>query len=150
MHLACHVHSVRNREGEDNSATCDYLISDGLYGSFNCVVYDGAKPRAWLLPSPSLPPLDNALIRSTVFGPTCDSMDCVFKDVMLPQLRVGDWLLFPCFGAYTLAGATNFNGIMAAAPDIIYINSGTSVDEEDSLVMWACEMSQPPSDIVAA
>lgn len=27
MHLACHVHSVRNRP-----ETCDYLISDGLYG----------------------------------------------------------------------------------------------------------------------
>jgi ornithine decarboxylase len=47
----------------------------------------------------SLPP--SSLIASliTVFGPTCDSMDCVFKDVMLPQLRVGDWLLFPHFGA---------------------------------------------------
>ena len=41
MHLCCHVHSVRNRDD-----FCDYLISDGLYGSFNCVVYDGAKPRA--------------------------------------------------------------------------------------------------------
>jgi ornithine decarboxylase len=41
-------------------------------------------------------------------------MDCVYKDVMLPQLRVGDWMVFPHFGAYTLAGATNFNGIKAA------------------------------------
>jgi ornithine decarboxylase len=151
MHLCCHVHSVRNRDdGAGGDAFCDYLISDGLYGSFNCVVYDGAKPRAWLLPSPTLPPLETNLIRSTVFGPTCDSMDCVFKDVMLPQLRVGDWMLFPNFGAYTLAGATNFNGIMAAEPKIIYVSSGASVDTEDSLVMWACEMEQPPSAIVAA
>jgi ornithine decarboxylase len=149
MHLVCHVHSVRNREDADGMPYCDYLISDGLYGSFNCVVYDGAKPRAWLVPSPSLPPLDSPLIRSTVFGPTCDSMDCVFKDVMLPQLRCGDWLLFPNFGAYTLAGATNFNGIMAAEPEIIYVNSNSSVDEEDSLILWACEMDKPPSAIVA-
>ena len=146
MHLLCHIHSVRNR-----ADFCDYLISDGLYGSFNCVVYDGAKPRAWLLPGPSLPPLeDTTMQRSTIFGPTCDSMDGVFKDVMLPQLRVGDWLLFPHFGAYTLAGATNFNGIQSACPTILYIESGSSVDEEESLIMWACELSKPPSAIVAA
>ncbi|KAJ1452429.1 pyridoxal-dependent decarboxylase [Pelagophyceae sp. CCMP2097] len=174
MHLACHVHSVRNRvEKRTTSAAaggpvgpvgpaevaaaevraedvCDYLISDGLYGSFNCVVYDGAKPRAWLVPGPTLPPMEStALIRSTVFGPTCDSMDCVFKDVMLPQLRVGDWLLFPHFGAYTLAGATNFNGIQAAAPAILYVNSRSSVDDENCVIMWACEMEKPPSAIVA-
>jgi len=72
MHLACHVHSVRNRvdrasadDPETLVPTCDYLISDGLYGSFNCVVYDGAKPRAWLLPGPNLPPMDTELKRST-------------------------------------------------------------------------------------
>ena len=67
---------------------------------------------------------------------------------MLPQLRVGDWMVFPHFGAYTLAGATNFNGIKAADPDIIYVASRSSVDEEDSLLMWACEMEQPGSGIV--
>ena len=156
MHLACHVHSVRNRldrasddEPDVLIPTCDYLISDGLYGSFNCVVYDGAKPRAWLLPGPNLPPMDTVLMRSTVFGPTCDSMDCVFKDVMLPQLRVGDWLLFPHFGAYTLAGATNFNGIQNANPSLFYVCSQSSVDEENAVVMWACEMEKAPSQIVA-
>ena len=152
MHLSCHVHSVRQRETASGEEVCDYLISDGLYGSFNCVVYDGAKPRAWLLPGPTLQPIDNpsGLIRSTVFGPTCDSMDCVFKDVMLPRLRVGDWFLFPNFGAYTLAGATNFNGIQAAAPTILYIKSDSSIDQEENLIMWACEMEKPPSAIVAS
>jgi len=28
-----------------------------------------------------------------------------------PNLQVGDWLLFPACGAYTQAGATDFNGI---------------------------------------
>ncbi|GMI53099.1 hypothetical protein ScalyP_jg60, partial [Parmales sp. scaly parma] len=89
MHLCCHVHSTRTRKQENGDLFNDYLISDGLYGSFNCVVYDGARPRAWLLPGPSLPPIEepSTLIRSTVFGPTCDSMDCVFKDVYLPKLR---------------------------------------------------------------
>tara|TARA_B110000305_G_scaffold194622_1_gene218772 strand:- start:202 stop:447 length:246 start_codon:yes stop_codon:yes gene_type:complete len=79
-------------------------------------------------------------------------MDCVFKDVYLPKLRVGDWFLFHHFGAYTLAGATNFNGIQAACPTILYINSEKSTDEEESLIMWAvpvCEVTQPPSAIVA-
>lgn len=45
---------------------------------------------------------------------------------MLPQLRVGDWLIFPNFGAYTLAGATNFNGIQSANPSFLYIESQSS------------------------
>merc|ERR1711988_141 len=151
MHLCCHVHSLRNRiDPTDGTEFCDYLISDGLYGSFNAILYDGAKPRAWLLPGPNLPPLEDSLKRSTVFGPTCDSMDCVFKNVLLPQLRVGDWFLFPHFGAYTLAGATNFNGIQSACPAIVYVVSTSPVDDVDSLIMWACEMETKPSPIVAS
>lgn len=41
---------------------------------------------------------------SQVWGPTCDSADCVYKDVLLPELRNGDWLMFPNAGAYTVAG----------------------------------------------
>lgn len=180
MHLMTHVHGIRERnevadqvdadvsfhlqigdlseqkdeQGKVTTATVpynEYWISDGLYGSFNNIIYDHAVPRAWLMPSPQLGPIENptTLIRSTVFGPSCDSLDVVFKDVLLPKLRVGDWLLFPCFGAYSLAGATNFNGIQAASCRKYYICSKKGVDEIDSLVMWACEMSSKPCSLVA-
>ena len=42
--LACAINGVRPRNQAGAEAQCDYWISDGLYGSFNCVVYDAAKP----------------------------------------------------------------------------------------------------------
>lgn len=61
------------------------------------------------LRSPLLPPVapgeDAALFKTTLFGPTCDGLDTVARDVPLPRLRNGDWVLFPRFGAYTIAGA---------------------------------------------
>jgi len=34
----------------------------------------------------------------------------VAKEVMLPELEVGDWLFFNEMGAYTTAAASSFNG----------------------------------------
>lgn len=47
----------------------------------------------------------------SVWGPTCDSMDCVSQKTLLPSgLRVGDWLGFDNMGAYTICAASQFNG----------------------------------------
>lgn len=43
--------------------------------------------------------------------------------VPLPRLDNGDWLLFPAMGAYTLCGASNFNGIPAADVRTFYVQS---------------------------
>jgi diaminopimelate decarboxylase len=32
------------------------------------------------------------LCPDSLFGRTCDSADCILKDVDMPELRVGDWL----------------------------------------------------------
>jgi Pyridoxal-dependent decarboxylase, C-terminal sheet domain len=47
---------------------------------------------------------------STIFGPTCDSIDVICRSVLLPKLTVGDWLYFTNMGAYTMAAASSFNG----------------------------------------
>lgn len=47
----------------------------------------------------------------SVWGPTCDSIDCVCSTAMLPRsLEVGDWLGFKKMGAYTVCAASQFNG----------------------------------------
>ena len=48
--------------------------------------------------------------KSTVFGPTCDGLDCILKDVTLPLIECGEWVLFHNMGAYTRAASSNFNG----------------------------------------
>ncbi|MGM0507707.1 MAG: type III PLP-dependent enzyme [Fusobacteriota bacterium] len=50
----------------------------------------------------------------TLSGPTCDSIDTMYKDINLPaDIEIGDYLFIKNAGAYTTAYATNFNGIKA-------------------------------------
>jgi ornithine decarboxylase len=39
-----------------------------------------------------------------------DSLDTVVTGYQLPEMSVGDWLVFDDMGAYTTALASNFNG----------------------------------------
>lgn len=65
--------------------------------------------------------------KSVLFGPTCDGMDTVCRDAMLPRLRNGDWVIFPKFGAYTSAGACDFNGYpVTKVPKFYVYAAGTT------------------------
>ena len=88
-----------------------YWINDSIYGSFNCIMYDYATPVPTVLPLN----LDSddmiATVTSTIWGSTCDGADKIIDDIQLPILGTGAWLCWKHMGAYTAAGATNFNGI---------------------------------------
>ncbi|XP_074642319.1 ornithine decarboxylase-like [Tubulanus polymorphus] len=85
-----------------------YYINDGVYGSFNCLLYDHV---------PECPPVlynDRSAEQhyaSSIWGPTCDGLDCITNYVLLPELDVGDWVFFENMGAYTMAGGSTFNGM---------------------------------------
>ena len=83
------------------------FINDGVYGCFNCVLLDNALPLA-----PHALNGGNAgpLTPTKIFGPTCDSLDVVAENVLLPELSVGDWIYVRNMGAYTRSSATLFNG----------------------------------------
>jgi len=114
------------RSREENSF--DYWITDGLYGSMNCLLYDHATvaPRPLLMSGNARTDATPVSSKSTVFGPTCDGLDTVLRDYELPELEVGDWLLFPNMGAYTLCGASKFNGINAVDVPTFYVYSEQS------------------------
>ncbi|SEN21107.1 type III PLP-dependent enzyme [Nitrosomonas marina] len=58
----------------------------------------------------------------SVAGPTCDSVDILMRDVMLPaDIQEGDLIYIPNTGAYTTAYASNFNGF--PLPDVHVVNS---------------------------
>jgi ornithine decarboxylase len=42
-------------------------------------------------------------------GPTCDSIDVIAENIMLPRLRTGDLVVGRAMGAYTWAHASEFN-----------------------------------------
>jgi ornithine decarboxylase len=57
------------------------------------------------------------LIPWTVAGPTCDSVDVVMREQLLPaDLRMDDFVYIPNAAAYTTAYASNFNGF--PLPDV--------------------------------
>lgn len=84
-----------------------YYISEGVYGSFNCTVFDHYAVTANVVDERKAA---GAPVISKLFGPTCDSIDCVIKSCALPELQVGDKLYFENMGAYTTAAASHFNG----------------------------------------
>lgn len=57
---------------------------------------------------------DAALVRPlrkyTLAGPSCDSCDVIARDVLLPEVHIGDRLVFFDAGAYTNEYAAAFNG----------------------------------------
>ena len=42
------------------------------------------------------------MFSSSLWGPSGDDLDQVVEQCLLPELSVGDWLLFPRAGAYGL------------------------------------------------
>ena len=50
-------------------------------------------------------------LASVLAGPTCDSIDLVAEDVLLPELQIGDLMVGHMMGAYTAATATEFNSL---------------------------------------
>jgi diaminopimelate decarboxylase len=109
-------------------------INDGVYGAFNNIMFDHATVRPRILGSSrqvvdatveeesGLLQLETGshssdegdegkvLYASTVFGPTCDSIDVIARSVLLPKMKIGDWMYFQNMGAYTMAASSSFNG----------------------------------------
>lgn len=90
---------------EDNVRGFKYYIDEGVYGAFNCSIFDHAKFDLEILK----PRIESQTHHSVIWGPTCDSMDKI-GEFELPELFVGDTLFVPNFGSYTSAASTEFNG----------------------------------------
>lgn len=105
----------RDQTTGENEMTADdepmymYYVNDGVYGSFNCLLYDHATVEPALIH----PELYDGAPRFTcsIWGPTCDGLDCIMKECQMPALEQGDWMQFVDMGAYTMCAASNFNGM---------------------------------------
>ena len=80
-----------------------YYLDDGIYGTYSGIVFDhGDYPIVALKES-------NETFPSVLAGPTCDSIDVVAEQIMLPKLDNGDLIIGHMLGAYSSATATDFN-----------------------------------------
>lgn len=93
-----------------------YYVNDGVYQSFNCIFFDHQECMPHIVHEEGMAPttVDTPRYPSTIFGPTCDSLDCIIKDHPMPLLECGNWLFFENMGSYTTAAATRFNGFAGA------------------------------------
>jgi len=103
--LVFNVIGKRKFVDDQGEPTFQYYMNEGVYGSFNCIVFDGAAPEINAFNKKS-----DKKYKSTIFGPTCDSMDTMTRSAELPELGVGEWCYVEDFGAYTQAAASTFNG----------------------------------------
>jgi len=96
-----------------------YYVNDGVYGSFNNLMFDHqtATPKA-------LHERTDEKYRSTVFGPTCDGLDTIGRNKLLPMMEIGDWMYFESMGAYTNAASSCFNGFQK--PAMYYVITETA------------------------
>lgn len=117
--LACNIIGIKKIKDQEDKIINYYTINEGVYGSFSAIVFDYAKP----LIKPFNERYEETLHKSVVFGPTCDSLDKITDDAMLPEMAIGDWIFVENFGAYTRASSTNFNGFQPGK--VYYILSET-------------------------
>ncbi|XP_053674027.1 ornithine decarboxylase-like [Anopheles nili] len=84
-----------------------YYLNDGIYGTFYSAKYRGMalKIVVWKSPDRCGPERD-----STLFGPTCDGNDYFAVGLQLPELDIGDSLVFDTEGAYSSVNSCRFNG----------------------------------------
>ncbi len=85
-----------------------YFLDEGLYGTFSGVIFD-----QWDFKLLSFKEGEER-VAATFAGPSCDSLDIMFRGKLTVPLEVGDLLLVPSCGAYTSASATTFNGFSKA------------------------------------
>lgn len=71
-----------------------YYVNDGVYGSFNCLMFDHATVHPEVL---SVKDEETKKFPSSIWGPTCDSLDCISKGVMLPKVSTLEVVFELCF-----------------------------------------------------
>ena len=100
--LATRVKSVRD--------DTHVFLNDGIYGALAELPLIGVIDRVRVV-TPGGEARRGAAMPRIVFGPTCDSVDRLPGDVMLPgDITEGDFVIFEGLGAYSTVTNTRFNG----------------------------------------
>ncbi|XP_060937365.1 antizyme inhibitor 1-like [Limanda limanda] len=96
-----------------------YYMNEGVYGSF------ASKLSETGIAAPSVhrnTSLDAPVFSSSLWGPSGDDLDQVVEHCMLPELNIGDWLVFTHAGAYSL-GQPLSTSTDSPPPPVYYVIS---------------------------
>ncbi|XP_055623590.1 ornithine decarboxylase 1-like [Toxorhynchites rutilus septentrionalis] len=88
-----------------------YYINDGVFGTlFDWVSLRAIKDLARVVPVITDQKAQKPRLKTTFWGPTCDSTDIICENEEFPEHDIGEYVLFENLGAYGMSFATNFNG----------------------------------------
>lgn len=121
------VSSVMGQSERDGKTW--YYLDDGIYGSYSGILFDHGKYPIDALRSEA----ESERFPCVLAGPTCDSIDVVAEDILLPRLNNGDLIIGRHMGAYSAATATEFNFFRKAT----VINLNEEVDTSPATLMLA-------------
>lgn len=97
-----------------------YYLNEGVYGPF------AGKLTETLITTPSVhksTTLDSLVFSSSLWGPSGDDMDQIVEHCLLPELNIGDWLLFANAGAYSLGQPVCTAPADSPPPPVYYVIS---------------------------
>lgn len=97
--LVCSVIGKSDRDGK-----VWYYLDDGIYSTFSGIVFDHCQ-------YPVVTDSQGDELLSVLAGPTCDSFDTLYDGLLLPELEIGDLILFPRTGAYCAVSGSDFNSL---------------------------------------
>ncbi|CAF93729.1 unnamed protein product, partial [Tetraodon nigroviridis] len=96
-----------------------YYMKEGVYGSFASKL---CEDQIFVPSVHKNTCLNAAVFSSSLRGPSGDDMDQVVEHCLLPELDIGDWLIFSQAGAYSL-GQPRCSTTDAPAPHVYYVVS---------------------------
>lgn len=119
--VASSVTSVSSVMGQaEREGKTWYYLDDGVYSSFSGLIFDHGN-----YPIDSMK-WQGERFDSVLAGPTCDSIDVIDENIMLPKLNDGDLIVARMMGAYTSSTATEFNFFKKA--EIVVLNENTQAN----------------------
>ncbi|XP_062559436.1 ornithine decarboxylase 1-like [Armigeres subalbatus] len=105
------IHGKKFVKTPDGDSEVMYYINDGVFGTlFDWVSLRADHDLGRVMPSITNAKKGKPLLKTTIWGPTCDSTDIVCENVNFPEYNIGEYMLFENIGAYGITFATNFNG----------------------------------------
>lgn len=91
-------------------------LNDGVYGSLHDCVFD--EKSALTVEAINNSGNPDKTYNTTLFGPTCDSIDTIISGIELPDMNIGDWLCI--YGSdYCPNTATTFNSFHSTS--VVYL-----------------------------
>ncbi|XP_055708216.1 ornithine decarboxylase 1-like [Phlebotomus papatasi] len=119
--LGATIHSKKQLLDTDgNVYHVKYIINDGVHGTFNFLLYGIPLGSCYALHRKAFDKkvIKDSLVQSSLLGPTCNGFDKMSENMVLPHLDIGDIIVFPNMGAYTVSLSSTFNGF--PKPRIMY------------------------------